>query len=62
MAYSANEILSEMKATLGFNNCWLMCINSGNSTDINSVGNDFWLSHALPALLSSSEKGVRIYF
>ncbi|KAH7426816.1 hypothetical protein KP509_10G018000 [Ceratopteris richardii] len=27
----ANDILSEMRGTFGFNECWLLCINSGSS-------------------------------
>eukprot|EP00250_Pteridium_aquilinum_P007625 c17296_g1_i1 orf=72-4250(+) len=50
----ANEILSEMRGTFGFNDCWLLCINSGSS-EPSTAGEEFWKSDTLSTTESTKD-------
>ncbi|MCO5561000.1 hypothetical protein L7F22_014620 [Adiantum nelumboides] len=52
----ANEILSEMRGTFGFSECWLLCINSGSSES--AVDDDIWNSDMLCCTSLEKDKHV----
>lgn len=55
----AEEILAEMKTSLGASNCTLLCVNSG-AADNMSEKEDLWSAHlSSPIVANPAEKEVR---